>query len=352
MKHLSYILVSILLFTNCEQAFLGSDEENSPENNFEIFWKDFDEHYALFGVRNLDWDSIYNVYRPQVQASTTDLELWEIFKEMIAYLDDSHTLIKFDKLDRSFSSGSEMDSIVEAEFSYELVRSNYLENPEDISSVADLDPRINAFQGKIKEKDIGYIYVNVIYSENENYMDEVLGEIGKHKAIILDLRNNLGGTDEIAAQMAGRFAADEEVIYTVQEKNGPEHNDFTDKRPFFTKKMGSQHFSQPLIVLTDRITVSAAEVLLIHLKSYDQVSQIGDATAGDFSDVSMRRFLPNGIEYQYSTMKFLLPDGQSLDGKGHTPDVYVRNTIDNIAAGEDVVFERAIQYLFEEYGIE
>ena len=65
------------------------------------------------------------------------------------------------------------------------------------------------------------------------------------------------------------------------------------------------------------MTMSAAETLLLHLKAFSQVTQIGDTTAGDFSACGMRRFLPNGWQYQYSIMMTLLPDGRSLDGIGH-----------------------------------
>ena len=66
----------------------------------------------------------------------------------------------------------------------------------------------------------------------------------------------------------------------------------------------------------------------------------------------MRRFLPNGWQYQYSIMKFLLADGvTSLDGIGHIPDIEIRNSAEDILAGNDLVLERAYRYLFEEFGI-
>jgi len=53
--------------------------------------------------------------------------------------------------------------------------------------------------------------------------------------------------------------------------------------------------------------VSAAEIFLLQMNAFDHVVQMGDYTAGDFSDGSMRRFLPNGWEYQYSVQMFLQP---------------------------------------------
>jgi len=87
------------------------------------------------------------------------------------------------------------------------------------------------------------------------------------------------------------------------------------------------------------------------MKSFSHVTQIGYTTAGDFSTVSNIRFLPNGWHYQYSIQKFLLPNGENLDGIGHIPQVYVKNTEADIDANNDTVMDTAIQYLLTEYGI-
>jgi carboxyl-terminal processing protease len=173
-----------------------------------------------------------------------------------------------------------------------------------------------------------------------------------YKAIVLDLRQNIGGDDKYGERIAGVFADSEKLLYTVQTRNGLNHNDFDAKTEHFSKKMGSEQFVKPVIVLTDRRTISSGEVLLIHLKSFNQVTQIGDTTSGDFSDVSNRKFLPNGWTYQYSIKMFLLANGKSLDGIGHIPGVYVKNTQADILAQNDKVMEKAIQYLFTTYGIQ
>jgi carboxyl-terminal processing protease len=341
MQKISILLLLSLALFGCEKVFLGDYEPNNPVNNFELFWQDFDQHYGLFQARGMDWDSIYQVYRPQVNAQTSDQELWNILKNMISYLDDGHTFIYSRSLRLFFPSGSELDSIVETEFDINLVKEKYLENYQNIAGTGSSPDDVYIF-GKMKNTDVGYVYLNGIEADNKDFMDDVLAQIGHHKAIILDLRNNFGGDDITAEAIAGRFADGEHFIYTVQERNGPNHNDFTGKIKYYSGSKGSQHFSKPLIVLTDRITVSAAEILLLHLKSFAQVIQLGNTTAGDFSDTGMRRFLPNGWQYQYSIMMFLLPDGSTLDGIGHVPDIQIRNTTADIATGKDVVLEEAL----------
>lgn len=139
-------------------------------------------------------------------------------------------------------------------------------------------------------------------------------------------------------------------FYEWTRKKGPE--EFTKLKFKQIKPRGKAQFTKPIVVLTSDFTASAAEVFLLMIKDLPYMTIIGDTTAGDFSDVGMRRFLPNGWQYQYSIMMYLQADGHSLDGIGHIPDIFVRNSATDIQSGEDKVLERAITFLFDEYGIE
>lgn len=346
------IITSLFLFTACEKAIIGTVEVNDPENNFEIFWNDFDQHYALFDIRGFDWDEQYAKFRPQVTAQTTDQELWEIMTQMIAVLDDGHTflmdrktLIESNEQKGFFGSGSEHYEQVEAEFGKDLIFEKYTQNITDITG--DLE----FAYGNIKDKNIGYIYLGGMDNVDPSIIDKVTSDLKEYPAIILDIRNNGGGNDPFAARIAGAFADKSEFIYTVQNRNGPKHTDFEAPRKFFSQKAGNEQYTKPVIVLTDGYVASAAEIFLFHMKAFDHVVQMGDYTTGDFSDGSMRRFLPNGWEYRYSIQMFLQPDGTSLDGVGHQPDIFIKNTIADIEAGNDKVLEKAFDYLLEEYDI-
>ncbi|MEM9327690.1 MAG: S41 family peptidase [Bacteroidota bacterium] len=349
-----YVIVLLAVTFSCKEVFFETEPSNDPETNFELFWTDFNERYSLFGVRGWDWDSIYAVYRPQVNPNTTNQELWVMCKAMIAYLDDSHTFI-FSRDEKYmidgeeeyfFASGSETHDQTEREFSIDLIRDAYLEDLRDLSFDTDI-----YLSGKISGENIGYIYFDAVDVEDDRYMDLLLEGLEDSDALIIDIRQNGGGNDIVAAEFASRFSDNTSLTFTVEEKAGPGPNDFSPKIPFHAPPPRGRHYTKPIVVLTDNFTVSGAEIFLWYMKSYDHVTQIGTSTSGDFSDTSMRRFLPNGWQYQYSIMKYLSPDGQSLDGLGHRPDIEIRNSEADIAAGKDVVLERAMQYLEEELGI-
>lgn len=72
---------------------LEPEVENNPVANFEELWKGYDEWYGLFDVKEIDWQEIYAIYKPQVNANTTEAELKDIFHSMIDPLNDNHVFI-------------------------------------------------------------------------------------------------------------------------------------------------------------------------------------------------------------------------------------------------------------------
>lgn len=344
MKKLIY-LSALISFTSCAKFIIGVDEPKTQSNNFELFWNDFDQHYSLFTIRNIDWNELYEVFRPQVNDSITDVELWNVLSNIIEHLDDSHTVI-YDGKGHSYRSGYALNEKSTTEISEELIISKYLDFVTEVPSENKLA------YGKIKNKNIGYIYLGSMGGQNPSIIDTIVNDLQEYNAIILDVRQNTGGDDRYSARIAQAFSDGKNFIYTVQTRNGNDHNDFDDKKEYYTYSNKKSNFQKPVIVLTDRKTISAGEIFLLHMKSFEHIVQIGDTTAGDFSTVSNIRFLPNAWHYKYSIQKFLLPNGESLDGIGHVPDVYIKNTVSDISSSNDKVLDKAIEYLFEEYQIE
>lgn len=345
-KNTLLLFVIILTSISCKKIFLGAEESNDPENMFEMLWTNFDEDYALFKARNFNWDSIYTVYRPQVTPQTTEAELWTIFTEMLDYLDDSHTLIWDQESGVQFVSGYELNVAAHEIFDEQIIEDNYLEYLK-----ATEDNRYFTY-GKVKNKDIGYISLRRMADFDVRKIDEVMEELKDHKAMIIDIRSNGGGEDFVSRYISSRFSDGEHYVYSSRYKSGPGPDDFTESIKQYTELSTADTYRKPVIILTNRATISAAEDFLLHMKAFEDVIQIGDSTAGDFSMTGMHRFLPNGWEYRGSIQWYTLPDGSSIDGIGHVPDVPIVNTREEVDAGQDKVFERGLQYLLEVYEIE
>ena len=82
-------------------------ETNDAVINFQAFWNTFNEQYAFFELRGVDWQSIYDKYLVQAQniRDTGKGDLFDLFEEILPEFDDSHTFLEDERNDRDIESG-------------------------------------------------------------------------------------------------------------------------------------------------------------------------------------------------------------------------------------------------------
>ena len=78
-----------------------------PFTNINALWDVFDEKYAFFDVRSVDWKKQKETYFPQVTDKTTPDQLFEIMSRMIKPLNDGHVELKAKSLNKYFNPEKE-----------------------------------------------------------------------------------------------------------------------------------------------------------------------------------------------------------------------------------------------------
>lgn len=338
------LLLSLLLLAGCQKMFLGEEPSSDPVEVFETLWQDFDRHYSLFEVRHVNWDSLYNVYRPQVSSNMGQDRLWEVLCAMLGHTGDAHVGLYLEgSRSRYFNASSKY--------------TDYDDNPLDFDAIESLycGPliQINRYMrwGRIIGRDIGYIhvadFVDTDYPITD--LDKLVEQVASCRAIIVDVRENGGGLATYAWRLSSWFSDNTRTVNFTQVRNGPAHDDFTApvEHPNFQRPDNLS--DRPVVVLTNRRSVSAAEWFTLSMKTFANVVQIGDTTNGSYSSRSVERFLPNRWQYCYSIMKVTLPDGTSPEGVGCIPDIVVRN--DGEYWLDEKVVKTALEYLKDRYGI-
>lgn len=345
--HKLFILILTLGLISCDTKSILGDEPaaTDPAAVFDALWSDMDRHYALFDVKCIDWDSVYQVNRKNIFNTMSNYQLRSVCFDMLESLSDRHITI-WDQVKSSFwymSGGKEA-----LESAYEI--SLYL--IQDTLETGWRELNEHMFCGKIKNHDVGYLYIGSMHDYPIDDIDKAIKSLWPAKAIILDVRQNNGGSLEYAQRVAGFFADNENLMLKEQFRNGPSHSDFGKATEIYTKKYGEQQYHKPVVVLTDCATVSAAEWMLMSMKSFKHVVQIGDSTSGNFSVIGPVRFLPNGWCFRYSIEKVVTADDKCLESIGHTPDIYVRNSAEEMQkTNRDEVLITALEYLKKEHGI-
>ena len=172
--------------------------------------------------------------------------------------------------------------------------------------------------------------------------DHVANEMGiarKHKALILDLRGNGGGSVETLKWIVGMLF-DKDV--KIGDRVGKKEN-----KPMIAKHLGST-FSGKVVVLVDSGSASAAELLARVVQLEHRGTIIGDKSAGAVMEA---RVYPDSqgtdvkIFYGFvvTDANLLMSDGKSLEKTGVVPDEVILPTGADLAAGRDVVLAHAAE---------
>ena len=156
------------------------------------------------------------------------------------------------------------------------------------------------------------------------------------------MRDNIGGYASPIKSLVGKFTDKPRIFAISYTGSGPNHDDFSEPQYKSIKpdeKIDLSHI--PVLLLTNKNTQSAAELFTLMMGVLPNVTIVGDYTTGIFSDTHVDN-LPNGWEYRLSIMKTTDHEGIWLEDKGIAPDIFIKNTKEDIERGVDRVLEKAI----------
>lgn len=328
-----YILFSIALFSlNSCKKFFKEEPQNNPEAIFENLWKTYNEEYAPFEERNVDWQAAYNTYRPMVKANTSNDQLFSILSQMLEIFDDGHISLTAPNKQIFYSNKVRREKIDDELFNKDVIKS-YLE-AEFKTGFED-----SYIYGKIKNENVGYIYFDYV-GDNFFVFDEFLNKFENANGIIIDLRHNQGGDFTYCFSEIRRLTNEKRYVFRSKTKNGKGKNDYTEWKEWYLEPK-TPHFNKPISVLMDRYTISAGERSVMAFKTLPNVTLIGDTTNGAHGTMIARE-LANGWYFTIVPQKVEMADGLSYEGIGIAPDIFIKNQISDINAGIDKSLELAI----------
>lgn len=161
------------------------------------------------------------------------------------------------------------------------------------------------------------------------------------EGLVLDLRNNPGGSLDVCLNIADTFL-DEGVIVTTEDKNGN----------VITEKSDSNMDDIPMTVLINENSASASEILAGALKDRGRAKIIGTKSFG--KGIVQKLFpLENGAGAKITISEYKTPNGEKINKVGVKPDIEIAN--DNLELDlnendftEDKQFLKALAELLKE----
>ena len=185
----------------------------------------------------------------------------------------------------------------------------------DVSIVRDTIP-IETVYGKMMDDGIANVQITSFSDNTTTELVTILNDMKNQgmKGLILDLRQNPGGLLNQAIQISSLFLPDHEVVLQVEDREG--------NREKITSKASKDNPNVPIVVVIDKGSASASEILAAAVSESGHVKLVGEKSFGK-GTVQQAQDFSDGSNIKFTTEKWLTPDGNWIHKKGITPDVEV-----------------------------
>ena len=190
---------------------------------------------------------------------------------------------------------------------------------------------------------VGYIKLPKFYFEGPNTpgcaedMETALDKLKEENVsgVIIDLRNNSGGSLSEVVDMSGLFIEKGPIVQV--KSRGKQPYVLRDRDP-------SISYTGPVVVMVNHFSASASEILAAALQDYDRAIVVGGSSSYGKGTVQRFMQLNRGIvasadnrplgEVKITTQKFYRINGGSTQQKGVVPDIVLPNAYNYLKIGE------------------
>ncbi len=192
-----------------------------------------------------------------------------------------------------------------------------------------------------QNKKIGYMYISIFANNTYGQFKKQLEELENKgiDSLIIDVRGNTGGHLTAVENILSLFLDSSHIIYQTEDKNGIEK----------TYSKGKETKQYKIVILTNKSSASASEILAATMKEEYGATLVGKATYGK-GTVQELKTLPDGEQYKFTTKKWLTPKGNWIHEKGVEVDVDVefnKDYYDNPTHDNDNQLQEAIKIILK-----
>ncbi len=173
-------------------------------------------------------------------------------------------------------------------------------------------------ESAILPQNVGYVSIRSFANARVfDQLDAALNSLQEKgvSSLVLDLRNNGGGLLDQGIRVADEFLSSGDIVF--QRARG------------VTQRLAEADpasFDWPMVVLVNRNSASASEIVAGALQDNGRAEVVGEKTYGKGVGQSVIS-LPNGGQLVYLSFEWLTPDRRSINKKGITPDVKVDDAL-------------------------
>jgi C-terminal processing protease CtpA/Prc len=290
-------------------------------------------------VKGVDWDSVRKVYRLKVYDDMDDDSLFRVCAAMLNTLQDGHTNL-ISNFDVSRNDSVYYRMIMNKNIEAQVVTMNYLTlNYHSTGAFA---------HNAIRDGHVAYVrYSSFTDAITEDALKYIVDRYKDCDGMILDMRQNGGGSIDNICMMLSIFDNYKQPLYQTQIKSGKEHNAFTELETVYATDtcILETPYAKPVAVLIDRGSYSATSFFAVCTMGYPNIRLFGDYTGGGLG-LPNGGGLPNGWTYRFSITRTIALDGGNYEN-GVPPTERVILDPDCTAQGIDNVIEKAADWIMQ-----
>lgn len=393
------VITTITIFTSCHKVDSNIDSIENYNGTtypeiFEQFWNGMNNNYVYWSIDPTDWDAVYTKYKPlfaNLNISNDDdrKKAQDYFTEMTKNLVDAHYTIFFNenflysgssssyikptrsKKDALFNTNPDSVFYADETLYLDVIPNHYL----DASSVHRNDyGTMHLITGTINNN-ILYLRFNACWityyyldaNENTDAFKWYLSQLKNPsiKGIIIDVRNNSGGTLFDNDLIFGKMITSPLNTGYSRGKNGIGRMNYTPWTPnIINPREGAVQVNVPVVTLADAWSISAAEQMCVSTKALPKGVVIGRTTYGATGPFAGHELFEDGVfyvgsgdyfgnvkngkGYMYVYTSSAMTKGlhdEIYEGKGVPPDIWVRENTDYATTNKDAQLDAAINYI-------
>ena len=177
------------------------------------------------------------------------------------------------------------------------------EKPLDFTVIRDEIPRASVDLRFVIRPGVGYMHVSSFNETTEHEVADALENFGELKGLILDLRQNPGGLLSEGVGVADKFLKKGQVIVS--------HHGRSSAQKVYKAAKGNGGREYPLVVLVNRGTASAAEIVAGAIQDHDRGLIVGETTFGK-GLVQTVYPLSENTGLALTTAKYYTPSGRLI----------------------------------------
>ncbi len=305
---------------------------------FDTLFTRFNDVYPSFAYKGLDWRAQRAKYRARALRARSQDELIAVLVDMLTPLRDLHVWLVDPRgqVVPTFRPPGRAN-FERARWESAMRDASYLAHSRDF--------------GEGTVGGYAYLYIGAWKDPvSEEALDSALTRLRVAPGLIIDVRNNAGGTDQTALAFASRFTTRAFTASYVEIRTDSLVKNIEMPLARTISPRGGWQFTRPVVVLSGRGGFSATESFVAAMRTLPQVTVVGDTTGGASGNPATFA-LGNGWRFTVPRWLEFGPDKRPIEGRGVAPHVAMTWDPANYDSARDPLIDAAVGLLGERNGV-